>query len=54
MLECSISGDAESVSVRAAALAVEKPGRDTLSDSALGKSSYTASIAGMTTFSEVS
>ena len=45
---------ADSVSVRAAALAMEKPGGDTLSDSALGRSSYTASIAGMTTFSEVS
>ena len=50
----SMPGDPESVSVRAAALAMEKPGRDTLSDSALGRSSYTASTAGMTTFSEVS
>ena len=50
----SIPDDPESVSVRAAVLAVEKSGGDNLSDSALGRSSYTASIAGVTTFSEVS
>ena len=50
----SIPGDPESVSVQAAALAIEKPGGDTLSDSGKGRSSYIASTAGMTTFSEVS
>ena len=56
MLNDSFPGDAKSIiSAQAAGLAVEKPGGTfSVTDSALGKSSYTVSTAGVTMLSEVS
>ena len=56
MLNDFTPGDTETASVQVAGLAVEKQLGGTFSDSARGRSSYTASTAGnlMTVFSEVS